>query len=105
MRIAAALVIALTATSVAWAAEPGAPQSAVYTAKGVRYQAVTGPIDALFPKSGAGSSLAGEATALAIDMVDAAGVSERLLVPGTEGEQVEIEPSLVYEEATSTLFV
>ena len=28
-----------------------------------------------------------------------------MLVPGTEGDQVEIEPSLVYEETTSTLFV
>lgn len=87
------------------AADAGAPQSAVYTARGVRYQAVTGAMDELFPKVGAGSSVAGEAKALAIDVTHADGTGERLLVPGTEGDQVEIEPALFFEEATSTLFV
>ena len=85
--------------------EPGAPQSAVYTARGVRYQAVTGKLDELFPKPGAGSSVAGEAPALAIDVVRPEGDTVRLLVPGTDGDELELEPALIYEEATSTLFV
>ena len=101
----AAAAVALALANPACALEAGAPHSAVYTARGVRYQAVTGALDELFPKVGAGSSLAGEAIALAIDVTLADGTSDRLLVPGTEGHQVEIEPALFYEEATSTLFV
>jgi len=103
MGIAVALGVATSPP--ASATDTAASHAAVYTSRGVRYQAVAGPVDELFPKVGAGSSVAGEAIALAIDVTGADGASERLLVPGTEGDQVEIEPALIYEEATSTLFV
>jgi hypothetical protein len=103
---AAAAVLALAAIGArsARAAEPGASHSAVYTAQGVRYQAVTGKLDELFPKPGAGSSVAGEAPALAVDVVHPEGATMRLLVPRTEGDELELQPALIYEEATSTLF-
>jgi hypothetical protein len=104
-RIAAALLMIAAVSWPAQAGEPGAPQSAVYTSHGVRYQAVTGPLDELFPKPGASSSVAGEAPALAIDVLRAEGGTDRLLVPRTDGDELELEPALIYEEATSTLFV
>jgi hypothetical protein len=111
-RARAAVVAGATAalSLAAWphaarAAEPGQPSAAVYTAKGIRYEAVSGRLDDLFPKPGAGSSVAGDAPALAIDVVHPAGTTDRLLVPGTDGLEHEVEPSLVYEEATATLFV
>jgi hypothetical protein len=104
---AAATVAWLGASAAAGAAEPAAagPRAAVYTAKGVRYEAVTGRLDDLFPTTGASSSVAGEAAALAIDVVHPEGAVERLLVPRTDGVELEVEPTLVYEETTSTLFV
>jgi hypothetical protein len=101
---AAALAVSVFATASVRAAEPGAPQSAVYTSHGVRYQAVTGKLDELFPRPGAGSSVAGEAPALAVDVVRPEGGTVRLLVPRTDGDELELEPALIYEEATSTLF-
>ena len=102
---AAAVAIGAGAASAAVAAEPGEPLAAVYSSNGVRYEAVAGRLDDLFPKAGGGSSVAGDAPALAINVVPPEGAIERLLVPGTEGDEQEIEPSLVYEGTTSTLFV
>jgi hypothetical protein len=101
---AAFLVVTSLLALGASAAEPGAPQSAVYTSHGVRYQAVLGKLDELFPKPGAGSSVAGEARAFAVDVVRPEGDTVRLLVPRTDGDELELEPALIYEEATSTLF-
>lgn len=103
--VASALGVAGLGAPSAHAVEPGAPQSAVYSSRGVRYQAMTGKLDELFPKPGAGSSVAGEAASLAIDVVRPDGDTVRLLVPGTDGDALELEPALIYEEATSTLFV
>jgi hypothetical protein len=104
---AAALLSLAAPAAPARAAEAGAagPRAAVYSANGVRYEAVTGRFDDLFPTPDASSSLAGEAPALAIDVVHAGGATERLLVPRTDGEELEVQPTLIYEEATSTLFV
>jgi hypothetical protein len=44
-------------------------------------------------------------TVLAVDVVRADAAVERLLVPGTEGSEVERLPSLVFEEASGTVFL
>ncbi|HVR29473.1 MAG TPA: hypothetical protein VMS86_08055 [Thermoanaerobaculia bacterium] len=110
-----AAILALAGVGLAPAAEAQDPLAAgasahqsmsqVYSADGVRYEAIAGRLDDLFPTASAGSSVAGNAPALAVDVVPPEGAPRRLLVPGTEGEEQEVQPSLVYEEATSTLFV
>jgi hypothetical protein len=103
--IALTAMLAAALAVPARAGEPGEPLPTVYTALGSRYQAIAGRLDDLFPKPGAGSSVAGDAPALAIDVALPDGSVRRLLVPGTDGMELELQPTLVFEDATSTLFV
>jgi hypothetical protein len=81
---------------------------------GVLYQARTGTFGDLFPDAAAGTApppagLAAlpdpSSVVLALDVTEAGAAPKRLLVPHTEGPEVESSPSLVYEDDSKTIFL
>lgn len=66
---------------------------------GELYRVVTGTYGELF------SGQTGDEPVLAVEILRRGEPAERLLVPGTEGSEVESSASVVYEEGPGTLFV
>lgn len=95
--LALALLLAVGAAS---AASAVSTSSFALGGEGELYRVVTGPESALFPGPGAGDH-----NVVALSIVRPNGRSELLLVPGTEGNETESSPSLVYEEASKTVFL
>jgi hypothetical protein len=71
-------------------------------AKGELFVAYVGNYADLFP---GGHATDGTNTVLALDVIDPAHGTTRLLVPGTENADVEQLPFLLYEESSATLFM
>src|SRR5829696_5581977 len=96
--LALSLALALTA------AIPAAPaqEEAALGNGGELYMAKTGTFGELFP----GTPGPDAATpVLAVDVLKPGGEKQRLLVPETDGAEVEVFPSLFVEEASGTVFL
>lgn len=95
--LALSLALGLSATMAA-----AAPEGAALGNGGELYLAKTGTFGELFP----GTRGPDAATpVLAVDVLRSGGEKERLLVPGTDGAEVEVLPSLFAEEASGTVFI
>lgn len=93
-------VIALLAATGAGASD----LARAHDASGVLYEVVPGTLEALFPRNGA-SSATGSFPALALDMTQPGGARERLLVPGTEASALDLDPTLIIDPQSSSLFL
>lgn len=69
--------------------------------QGQLYELIVGTQGELFPED---QSQPADTPVLALEVVQPDGARERLLVPGTEGPEVEGAPSLVFEDASRRLF-
>src|SRR6185436_16860088 len=87
----------LLATSASAFDRPGAlgPGGEIYLTR-------VGTYGALFPK---GKSYPTSNVVLALEMSRPGGVADRVLVPGTEGAEIESSPFVVYEETSRSLYV
>jgi hypothetical protein len=70
--------------------------------EGLVYSLHEGAYGDLFPRQGLGEA---DSSALALDVIDGEGGRTRLLVPGTEGVDVDDSASLLFEDESNTLFV
>jgi hypothetical protein len=93
----AALILGLASTG-AFAFD----RSGALGADGEVFMARVGTYRSLFPKGKAASP---EHLVLALDVTRPGEALERLLVPGTEGDEIESAPFVVYEEASGSLFL
>ena len=85
------------------AAASAMQQGAVLGANGELYIARGGAYGDLFPGGNAASATT---SVLALDVVaPGATIPQRLLVPGTEGDEVESSPYMVFEEDSNTVFL
>ncbi len=102
MRAARILLVALVALLAALPAAEAAlaPAPSAVAANGTFYKVHAGRFADLFGESPA---LPAERAVLALDLVRPGEPLERWVVPGTEGEEVESSPALLFEEETSTL--
>src|SRR6185436_8783066 len=66
------------------------------------YLTRVGTYGVLFPK---GKSYPASNTVLALEMSRSGGIADRLLVPGTEGAEIESSPFVFYEETSRSLYV
>jgi hypothetical protein len=86
----------------ACAASSLSAQETVLGSKGELYAAKAGTYGSLFP----GGKLTDPANAvLALEIVRPGQLPERILIPGTEGDDVERLPFLVFEEVSETVFL
>ncbi len=95
---AAALVLGcLLATSASAFDRPGAlgPGGEIYLTR-------VGTYGVLFPK---GKAYPASNVVLALEVSRSGGAADRVLVPGTEGAEIEASPSVVYEETSRSLYV
>lgn len=96
------LILSLLVISLA--AAPGVTlDGAILGDQGELFVPVTGTYDTLFPEGGHGVRPA--TAVLAIDITQADGITTRDLVPGSETDEVDGVPSLVFEDSSRTLFV
>ena len=91
-----ALGVALAASAL------GFDRQSALGANGEIFVAHAGTYASLFP---GGTATDPQNTVLALDVVDPASGMHRVLVPGTEGTDVEQLPFLLYEESSATLFM
>lgn len=98
-----ALGLAAAATALAAPAPADTPRDAALGMTGEVYLAQSGPYAELFPEGTPPGDP--DDPVLAVDVLVPGQPSERLLVPETEGAQSEGQPSLVFEDATESLFV
>jgi hypothetical protein len=101
------LVAAFLAAS-AFAGSAALPaQQATLGANGELYIARTGTYGALFPRGSAGydARIDSSHPVLALDVVAPGAAAQRVLVPGTEGVDVEDFPALIFEDSSRTLFI
>lgn len=99
-RIATLLLAALALTGAG--ARAASTRDAVLGADGDLYTVTAGTYGQLFP---GGKDAATASSVLALDIVKADGARTRLLVKGTEGEDADESPFLLYEESSRTLFL
>ncbi len=92
------LTLGLTLAAAAF----GFDRQSALGANGVIYVAQAGKYATLFPN---GSDTDPGNIVLALDVTDPVNGTTRLLVPGTEGADVEQLPFLLYEESSATLFM
>ena len=94
---------------VAWClclASPLAAQSDVTLgSSGEVYQVRTGAYKDLFPGQKPPVGVDPASSALALDVERPGAAAQRLLVPGTAGTDVELLPSLIYQEAANTVYL
>ena len=98
----ALLFIAFQGTSPAAAEDPSAVVGTVVDSGGQLYRLETGPYGVLFP---GGASAAPEDLVLALTKVTEGGPEVRMLVPGTEGPEAELDVSVVAAPRQSAFFV
>jgi len=79
-----------------------AQRDAVLGAGGALYEVKTGAYGGLFPK---GRELPAATPVLVLDVSRPGMASERILVPWTEDADIEGSPSLIFEDATDTVFL
>lgn len=84
------------------AAAPVAATDAVLGSAGELYVVRAGAYGTLFPTGAAADR---DSTVLALDIARPGAAPQRMLVPGTEGEELERLPSLIYEEASDTVYL
>jgi hypothetical protein len=72
---------------------------------GELYRARTGAYKDLFPGQKPPAGVDPASSALALDVVLPGAAPQRFLVPGTAGGDVELQPSLLYEDAASTVYL
>ncbi len=101
LRVGAGLVLAVLWTAPVGAIELTASNTAL-AADGTLYRLQAGNFGALFGSSG---PFPPERPVLTLDRLRPGRELERWLVPGTEGTEAEGNPTLLYEEATQTLFL
>ena len=99
LRILALAVLAAVAAATSAVAMQ---QGAVLGANGELYIAKSGAYGTLFP---GGTATAPTTSVLALDIVGPGSASNRLLVPNTEGDEVESSPFMVFEEDSNTVFL
>jgi hypothetical protein len=99
-----AALLALLAVAGSGAAQA---QQATLGADGELYIARTGAYRDLFAKGSPGyrPDIDGAAPVLALDVITPGAAARRVLVPGTEGSEIEGIPSLFYEDSSQTLFM
>ena len=105
MRRRVSTLLAVGAIALLTATGAGASDLArAHDASGVLYEVVPGALEVLFPRNGA-SSATGSFPALALDMTQPGGARERLLVPGTEASALDLDPTLIIDPQSSSLFL
>jgi len=72
---------------------------------GELYRARTGAYKDLFPGHKPPAGVDPASSALALDVVLPGATPQRFLVPGTAGSDVELQPSLLFEDAASTVYL
>lgn len=96
------LALTLLAAAAPAAFATAMQQGAVLGAGGHLYVARSGAYGDLFP---GGKATDPTISVLALDVVGPGTASQRLLVPGTAGEEVESSPYMVFEEDSGTVFL
>lgn len=74
----------------------------VLASNGVVYKARAGQYGALFPD---GSEVDSDQHVLTLTISDGHGQQVQQLIPGTEGYEIEVNPSVIFEETTDTLYL
>lgn len=82
-----------------------AQSDAILGSGGELYRARTGAFKDLFPGQKPPAGIDPASAALALDVERPGAAVQRFLVPGTEGSDVELLPSLIYEDAASTVYM
>jgi len=96
-------VVVAAAIAVVFGAPPARAQTTTTVgAHGELYTVETGAYGDLFPEQ---SLSAAENPSLALDITEAGGTVDRLLVPGTESEDFEDSASLLFDDQSETLFI
>jgi hypothetical protein len=102
MRRRHALTALLAALALAGVPAAAAGGDLVLGADGALYSASVGRYADLFPGGGAAAA---DNTVLALDVKRPGAPSQRLLVRGSEGHEIENTPSLVYDQGTGSLYL
>jgi hypothetical protein len=82
-----------------------AQSDATLGSSGELYRARTGAYKDLFPGQKPPAGIDPASSALALDVERPGAAAQHLLVPGTAGGDVELLPSLIYEDAASTAYL